>query len=247
MSTIDLTIIAPYYNDEKFLTLFFKDFIELKKTHLNFKLIIVDDGSQIWSAEDVYYNLGIKIPDFTLYVITEDLGFNAHGARNLGVTQSTSELNFITDVDYRLINFDFENIIKFDLSKIKNVWGFSFSNHHANTILIHKETFLSFKGYDEEFVNNHYGDRIVLDYIKEKFNYTHLVNKKYEPPRSGRKYVKQLENLKKTTYPDDNTLLHPKIDNELFTRQKLFVNNRYATDDFSNKKILNFEWKKCQL
>jgi glycosyltransferase involved in cell wall biosynthesis len=247
VSTIDLTIIAPYYNDEKFLTLFFKDFLVLKKTYPNFKLIIVDDGSNIWPAEDVYYNLGIKIPDFTLYVITKDLGFNAHGARNLGVTQSTSEWNFITDIDHRLINFDFENIIKFDLSKIKNVWGFSFSNHHANTILIHKETFLSFKGYDEEFVNNHYGDKIVLYYIKEKFNYTHLVDIKYKPPRDGRRYISQVGNLKKTTYPDDDTLMQPKIDEALFTEQKLFVINRYATGNFSNKKILNFEWKKCQL
>jgi glycosyltransferase involved in cell wall biosynthesis len=247
MSTLDLTIIAPYYNDEKFLTTFFEDFLELKKTYLNFKLIIVDDGSNIWPALDVYHNLDIEIPDFTLYVITEDLGFNAHGARNLGVTQSTSEWNFITDIDHRLINFDFENIVKCDLSDIKNVWGFSFSNHHANTLLIHKETFLSFKGYDEEFVNNHYGDKIVLYYIKEKFNYTHLVDIKYKPPRDGRRHIRHVENLKKTTYPDDNTLLQPKINGALFTEQKLFVKNRYDTGDFSKKKILNFEWKKCQL
>jgi glycosyltransferase involved in cell wall biosynthesis len=247
MSTIDLTIIVPYYNDEKYLTIMLNDFIELKKTYKNLKLIVIDDGSQIWLAEDVYYNLGKDIPDFTLYVITEDLGFNAHGARNLGMTYTTSDWNLIIDVDHRLINFDFENIVKCDLSDIKNVWGFSFSNHHANTLLIHKETFLSFKGYDEEFVNNHYGDRIVLYYIKEKFNYTHLVDIKYKPPRDGRSHIRQIENLKKTTYPDDNTLLQPKINEALFTEQKLFVKNRYDTGDFSNKQILNFKWKKCQL
>ena len=243
MSTIDLTIIAPYYNDEKYLTIFFKDFIELKKTYKNLKLIVIDDGSQIWPAEDVYYNLGKDILDFTLYVITEDLGFNAHGARNLGMTQSTSDWNLITDVDHKLPRFNFDQIEKYKLDK-NDVYGFSIDKHHANILLIHKEVFFSFKGYDEEFVNNHYGDRIVIDYLKENFNYHQII--KAIDMRGARKTI-IMDEIKKTTYPDDNTLLQPKIDEILFTKQKLLVGNRYATNDFSKKKILNFEWKKCQL
>lgn len=247
MSTIDLTIIAPYYNDEKYLILFLEDFLELKKTYKNFKLLVVDDGSQIWPAEDVYYNLGKDIPDFILYIITEDLGFNAHGARNLGVIQSTSGWNFIMDIDHRLTKFDFENIVKYDLSDTNNVYGFSYTPHHANTLLMHKDAFLSFKGYDEEFVNNHYGDRIVIEYIQKTFNYTHMVHPRYFPIRDGRRNIVKSKTIKKTTYPDEETLIHPEIDEILFTKQKLLVENRYATNDFSNKKILNFKWKKCQL
>jgi glycosyltransferase involved in cell wall biosynthesis len=247
MSTIDLTIIAPYYNDEKFLTSFFEDFLELKKTYPNFKLIIVDDGSKIWPAEDVYHNLGKDIPDFTLYVITEDLGFNAHGARNLGMSQSTSEWNFMTDIDHQLPKFSFYDIVNYDMSDKNNVYGFSYSSHHANTLLMHKEAFLSFKGYDEEFVNNHYGDRIVLDYIRKRFNYKHLVNKKYFPIRGGRRYIVESNKVKITTYPDDNTLVHPEIDYEEFDKTKKMAIKRYQNEDFSKKKILNFEWKKCQL
>ena len=53
MSTIDLTIIAPYYNDEKYLTIFFKDFIELKKTYKNLKLGYVFFNSKKSSKKDV--------------------------------------------------------------------------------------------------------------------------------------------------------------------------------------------------
>jgi hypothetical protein len=57
----------------------------------------------------------------------------------------------------------------------------------------------------------------------------------------------QAPGTKKTTYPDDDTLIQPEIDNNLFIKQTLLVKNRYDTGDFSNKQILNFKWKKCQL
>jgi hypothetical protein len=124
-------------------------------------LIIVDDGSTKYPAVDICQRHNCN--NISLYVVTEDLGFNSHGCRNLGMSESQTHWNILVDSDIELHSLQIPKIINLPLLETEIYqWG-------TNMLLINKDQFFSCKGYDEEFVNIHYGDRLFLNYINSKY------------------------------------------------------------------------------
>lgn len=232
----EITIITTYYNNKSHLENFINRFIELRKEEPSFKLIVVDDGSMIYPAIDIFNQYG-DLKNISLYRITKDLGFNSHGARNLGMSVSTTEWNLLTDSDidlpvYKLENFVYQKIDKNDI--------YSFT---TNSILIHKDTFFSCKGYDEELVNYHYGDSFFLNYLEVNYNFFKL-KKEIKKIRKAWKVKMTDPNKQSITIYDTEkrTLFQPRLKeaNKIIDR----IVYRYKTYDFDDKKILNFEWEK---
>jgi glycosyltransferase involved in cell wall biosynthesis len=228
----EFNIITTYYNNKDLLLKFLNGFNHHKQTYGFLKLYIIDDGSQEYPAESFL----VQQKDVHLYKVTKDLGFNSHGCRNLGMTVSDKDWNLLIDSDVdlgalrvdRLVNWPLDPDIVSDLS--------------VNTLFIHKNTFFSCKGYDEEYVNQHCGDRTLIDYFKDNFIYEIWDNQvKYN--RGGREIL--FTDVDITTYDDKNMVLHSSAALEE-GRSKLtkMIVKRYKEKTFANKKILNFPWTK---
>ena len=101
----------------------------------------------------------------------------------------------------------------------------------VNEYLVHKFDFWESGGYDEEFVNIHFGDRYFLDALK-------MVAKRKKVPQWKVKYIRGARevtwtDVPTTIYPDDNTLLHPndRWPNEEYRMNlKKFVQQRLKTE-----------------
>ena len=128
-----LTIITTYYNEKIFLEEFVRDFKQHKSIYPDLKLIIVDDGSQTNPAKDIV----VQEPDIQLFTVLEDLGFNSHGARNLGVEVTKTEWNLLIDVDYDLSSINFSTIFN---TQFDNNTIYFLDN---NAFIIHKDVFMS--------------------------------------------------------------------------------------------------------
>lgn len=227
----DITIITPYYNNKDLLERFITSFFEIEDC----KLIIVDDGSMIYPAIDVVKKFN-DLKRISLYRIKKDLGFNSHGARNLGMSVSTTDWNLLTDSDIDPLVYNIESFFYQDI-KENEVYSFT-----INSLLIHKNTFFSCKGYDEEFVNFHFGDRLFLNYLEKNFLY---IKRKTNVNKMRKAWkVVNIDNTGNniTVYDEETkTMYQPRPFNH--PDNILMVKNRYFRKNFSNKKILNFEWE----
>lgn len=202
----------------------------MKEKYPKLKMIIVDDGSKDLPIEKAL--AGENLTDIILVKIKEDIGFNAHGARNLGMYLSKTEWNLLIDLDYNITDINLDNVLSLDPNNIY-CWM-------VNTALIHKDVFWSVKGYDEDFVNIHFGDRIFFDNLAKKYNIIKMHNIMYY--REGRTGVVSSRYLL-TAYGDKLFNFQPAHTwnrlNELIDKVQL----RYDSNDFSDKKILNFDWE----
>lgn len=223
------TIITTYYNDKQLLEEFIYDFNIINQKHQHLKLIVIDDGSTINPADQFCK----KQDNFELYKITKDLGFNSHGARNLGVVQSTTDWNLLIDVDYDLKTLDLSQLP--EVLDLNTIYFFS-----VNTFLIHRDAFMSCKGYDEDFVNIHFGDRLFTWHLKRRFNHVDLKGPKGK--RIGWKVI-VTDKVRLTTYRDGK-MYHPTSAYKLKYNIQKVVDSRYFDDDFETKVILNFPWIK---
>ena len=191
----EFNIITTYYNNKDLLLKFLDGFNHHKKTFDFLKLYIIDDGSQQYPAESFL----VQQEDVHLYKVTKDLGFNSHGCRNLGMTVSDKDWNLLVDSDVdlktlrldRLASWPVDPDVVTDLS--------------LNTLFVHKDTFFSCKGYDEEYVNQHCGDRTLIDYFKDNFIYE-TWNNQVNYNRGGRRII--FTDVDITTYDDENMVLY---------------------------------------
>lgn len=226
-----LTIITTYYNESDLLKRFLHNYNKIRNK-FPVKLIIVDDGSQIEPA--VKY-IPHKLPGLSLYKVKEDLGFNSHGARNLGMQQSKSYWNFFTDIDNDIGALDFQKV--FDLPYYdRDVYSF-----HTNSIIINKDVYWSCKGYDEDYVGVHYGDRYFLNYLETNFNFYHIKNNPLYKLRYGWDVV-EVPGLEKDYYVG-NTLYMKPLDHIRNKEIDTIIKERYWSNDFSSKSIINFDWE----
>lgn len=225
-------IITTYYNNKDLLLKFLDGFNHHKQTYGFLKLYIIDDGSQEYPAESFL----VQQKDVHLYKVTQDLGFNSHGCRNLGMTVSDKDWNLIIDSDVdlgslridHLANWPVDSDVVTDLS--------------LNTLFIHKDTFFSCKGYDEEYVNQHCGDRTLIDYFKDNFVYERWDNQ-VNYNRGGRTIV--FTDVDITTYDDKNMVLYSSAAlQEGHSKLTKMIVKRYKEKTFADKKILNFPWTK---
>ena len=222
-------------------------------------LIIVDDGSKKSPAYEVIKNFRIK--NFELYRITEDLGFNAHGARNLGMFVSRTDWNLLVDIDRHLNDDLITRLNQISQTEENQMKAFFFSvddsrGRSNNDFFIHKDLYWKLGGYDEEFRNVHHGDRIFFEKFKT-FGDVETLPEKIFYTRKGRTVV--FSDVKSPYYPDDRIAILPSHFSSNFPRPEssefdtttidgmnAFVEARYQdallTGKIKNKPVLQFEW-----
>lgn len=229
-------IITTYYNNKKHLENFVKGFKHHKRDYPFLKLYIIDDGSKDYPAKTFID----QQDDIELYEVTEDLGFNSHGCRNLGMTVSDKDWNLMLDSDINLKEVKLNILVSWMLDE-KDVIDLS-----VNCLFVNKKTFFSCKGYDEELVNIHAGDRLLIEYFTKYFNFepwdARRVNLTYN--RNGRKLIIS-NNYNITTYDDKNGIYYgPYKTYKNLADLKVMIRERHEKNDFTEKKILNFPWIK---
>lgn len=239
MSIESFTIVSSYYSlvdgDIEFVRKRVEDFQKLRAS-VSCSLILVDDGSPYDRLEDVLD--GLNTEGVSAYRITEDLGFNSHGARNLGVKLSKTNWCLLIDVDVDLNSLNLEKLSLED--DPDRVYEFA-----LNTMMINKKVFDECGGYDEDFVNLHFGDREFISYLMKTYKFEKL-NAKLNFMRKGRK-VTSCDKIEKTTYVSLDKILQPmKVSKNLHAIIST-VRDRYERKDFSSKKTLAFDWVKLSI
>ena len=232
MSRNNITIIHTYYNERSFL----ETQIE-RWNHYNtpVNIILIDDGSQIEPAESVLkeHKLNDSI-NFSLYRVTEDIGFNGHGCRNLGARLAQSNWLLFLDIDYTIQPSDLKRLQTETLDL--NSWyqlnakfqGRGDTYMALNQYMIPRKLFLDSGGYDESFVPFHYGDRELLsqlecDYQKINIDWMFLTCR-----RGGRKIISD-DTRSIPVYDDENMLLYsPPFDKESIVHKDTKLNFKWV-------------------
>ena len=228
MLSNNLTIIHTYYNE--------KSLLETQIERWNVynqpvNIILIDDGSQKIPAIDVIKEHTLKdYINFSLYRVTEDIGFNSHGCRNLGARLANTEWLVFLDIDYTLQPSH--------LHKLKNdpldsdTWyemnakfmGQGDSYMALNQFVITRNMFLEEGGYDESFVPYHHGDRELLNKLSSKYNKKNLDWLTLTCRRGGRKAIVD-ETAKIPVYDDENMVFYtPKFDENLIPKTNAKIN-----------------------
>lgn len=235
-----ITLVTTYFEDPYRL----KDYIEKQFNEEYFsELIIVDDGSPRQPAEPIVKNYPEK--NIKLFRVKEDIGFNSHGARNLAMKHVETEWAYMTDIDRDLIG-QFAPVIDRYVRSAE-------PNEYFNTLLgrtqvthndycVRTESWWKSGGYDEEFVNWHVGDRIFVERLNSYLSPT-TIPVVVMPTRNARKVIYSDNGI--TTYPDDETLIHPTYSEERKARLYDIVENRNKNPDtWVRENIINFEWER---
>ena len=247
-----ITCNVTYYNEPIWLRWWYKTFKRLHEDGVPFILAIGDDGSQREPAEE-FFNKHLPLPNMKLFRVTEDIGFNSHGTRNLLMKQTTTEWNMLSDIDrhygYDMFKYLTDNVATF---KAQHYYSFkekivaSPDGYSVNEYLVRKNDFWKTGGYDEEFVNIHWGDRLFLDTLRRVSKRVLL------PEHCFVKYVRKSreviwDNVEKTIYPDDFTLIHPNDrwpdqDFRFDLKKRIAARNKIPEERLA-KKVINFEWE----
>lgn len=207
----NITIIQTYYNERFHLETQIERWNHFK-TPVN--IILIDDGSQKEPAENVLreHTINDNI-NFSLYRVTEDIGFNSHGCRNLGANLAQSNWLLFLDIDYTLQPLHLERLQNETLDL--NSWyelnakfqGRGDTYIALNQFLIPRKLFLDSGGYDESFVPFHYGDRELLSHLEKKYQKLNLDLLVLTCRRGGRK-AKVDNTIKIPVYDDENMVFH---------------------------------------
>lgn len=230
LSHNNLTVIHTYYNEQ---TLLETQIERWNCYNQPVNIMLIDDGSQKIPAIDVLKNHQLKdYINFSLYRVTEDIGFNSHGCRNLGARLAETDWLVFLDIDY--------TIQPSDLNKLHNepldlcTWyemnakfkGRGDPYMALNQFVITKQMFLEQGGYDESFVPHHYGDRCFLDSLSKTYTKQNLDWLNLTCRRGGRKAI--IEDVKIPVYDDEKMVFYtPRFDEKSVEK--------------TDKKI-NFEW-----
>ena len=211
MSRNNITIIQTYYNERFYLETQIERWNNYN-TPIN--IILIDDGSQIEPAENVLkeHTINDNI-NFSLYRVTEDIGFNSHGCRNLGARLAKSNWLLFQDIDYTLQPSDLKRLQTETLDL--NSWyelnakfqGRGNPYMALNQFLIPRKLFLDSDGYDESFVPFHYGDRELLSQLENEYQKINLDWLVLTCRRGGRK-PRVDETIKIPVYDDENMLIY---------------------------------------
>lgn len=233
MSQNNITIIQTYYNERFHLETQIERWNNFN-TPVN--IILIDDGSQIESAENVLkeHTINDNI-NFSLYRVTEDIGFNSHGCRNLGARLAQSNWLLFLDIDYTIQPSDLKRLQTetldlnswYELNAKLNGRGNTYTA--LNQFIIPRKLFLDSGGYDESFVPFHYGDRELLSQLENDYTKINLDWLILTCRRGGRK-ARVDDTIAIPVYDDENMLLYtPRFELESIVH----------TDT-----KLNFEWER---
>jgi hypothetical protein len=248
-----ISINITYYNEPHFLKWWYLCNQRLLDQGCNIMLNIGDDGSMVTPASD-FFEKNQPQDNIRLFRVKEDIGFNSHGTRNLLMQHTTTKWNLMSDIDRRYTDQTLFSIYENE-EGLKQGFYYSFwetiqsspDRFSVNDYLVHRDDFWKTGGYDEEFVNIHYGDRYFLDTLR-------LFAKRKKVKQWEVKYIRGArdvtwsEDVETTIYPDDKTLIHPsKIwgNQEKRFALKDFVKQRNKTEEGrKSKKVVNFKWER---
>lgn len=239
-----------YYNEPKWLRYWYKTVVDLNNRGYDIRLNIADDGSMIHPAEE-FFDKHPPVDSMRLFRVTEDIGFNSHGARNLLMTMTETEWNLNSDIDrrYPMSTFEIasEGSMQFNVGNyysLKEILVASPDGFSVNDYIVHKNDFWKTGGYDEEFVNIHWGDRLFLTNLRQFARRVCRDDLAVKYARKAREVI--WADVATTQYPDDNTLIHPNDRwpiPEFRTQLRVMVQNRNKIKELrESKKILNFDW-----
>jgi len=232
LSRNNITIIQTYYNERFYLETQIERWNNYN-TPVN--IILIDDGSQIEPAENVLkeHTINDNI-NFSLYRVTEDIGFNGHGCRNLGARLAKSNWLLFLDIDYTLQPADLKRLQTETLDL--NSWyelnakfkGRGNTYMALNQFLIPRKLFLDSGGYDESFVPFHHGDRELLSHLERKYQKNNLDWLVLTCRRGGRKIIDD-DTRSIPVYDDENMLLYsPPFDIESIVHKDTKLNFKWV-------------------
>lgn len=242
-----------YYNEPTWLLDWYLKLKLLYERGHDIILNVADDGSKVHPAQE-FFEKHPPLPNMHLFRVKEDLGFNSHGARNLLMKQTTTDWNIMSDIDRRFSMQTLTDIShRADMGKLQRGHYYSFyeilkasrDRFSVNEYLVHKKDFWKSGGYDEEFVNIHFGDR----YFLEALTYT---TKRICVPEWKVHYIRESRSVTwadvpTTIYPDDKTLIHPndRWPNPEFRHElnKRIRERNKTHEGRMSKKVINFEWE----
>lgn len=235
-----ITLITTYFEDPHRLDFFIEN--NFNEDFFS-ELIIVDDGSPNSPAIDIVKEYPDK--NISLFRVKKDIGFNSHGCRNLAMKHVETEWAWLTDVDREGIDECAEIVSRYiDSYRHDEYYNFLLGKKKEvthNDYCIRTEDFWKSGGYDEEYVNMHMGDRIFIERLNSYLTPTtipYIIN----PTRKQR--VCKYRDIGITVYPDDNTMLHPRIDREKLKQIDDTVKHRNANPEtWVRDNIINFDWE----
>jgi len=253
-----LSIVTPYFEDEEQL----KRYIAQDCFDLVDEVIIVDDGSEVEYAKTILSdNLDPSIKNkFRILRVSENLGFNAHGCRNLGVQQARSDWVLLIDVDMKFdknflleakkqienlpentfLGFSFDTSSSPDLSGAYPASAYKVEPIEYNTYAIRKKDFLSTRGYDEEFVNIHGGSRVFVERLMTKYERIMCPNCSTAPARMSRE-IRIIDGLEKVEY-DQWFIYHPRTWDNVEQLLQMARERNEHPETWKEKSFINFDW-----
>lgn len=167
-----ITLVFPYYNNPEMLEHQIKIWDEYND-HTNISIILVDDGSKISPALPIVKNR-LKHANCTVITIDDDIPWNHHGARNLGMLYA-SDWVIITDIDHVIPSSTLNNLLHTHMN-VNSAYLFpriSTKNKtiktHPNTFLIHLSLYWRVGGYDETYTG-YYGTDISFRRALKRFS-----------------------------------------------------------------------------
>ena len=255
----DVTFIITYYGQVEKLLHHCKFFssVDSKLKH-HFKVMFINDGfddSRLFEDMLDSYKDRFRL---SAYKVTQDVGFNSHGCRNLGMLQSDTHWNILTDIDVYWGNYLLEEILTKPLSD-ENYYVFkvlfNYQDNpedyehvdpkkilkfvaHPNVWLMSKPCFWSSGGYDIEFTGLRHGDgEFFLAIDKDK--YDHVL---FHP-----EYGEDYENFPHIHVQDPNragSYINQATERAGYLKQTVdFVSNRNEDKERRLKKrIICFPW-----
>lgn len=245
-----ITANITYYNEPHLLGWWYDTIVRLNDEGVSIDLTITDDGSLRSPAENFFYKR--KKPSFIrLYRVKKDIGFNSHGCRNLMMKVTNTPWNLLSDIDRHYDDFTLTDLAANTGMKRGEHYSFYGTKSHVSTLneyAIHKDDFWLSGGYDEEFVNIHWGDRIFFETSLYPVCPRVVRTDWFCEYTRGARNV-STGNVDTTQYPDDNTLINPQnsVWNTSKGREELkeFVRARNK-DPLKrvNKPIIQFEWER---
>ena len=236
-----ITLVTTYFEDPYRL----KNYIENEFNEDIFdEFIIVDDGSPNNPAESIcrmYPEKNIK-----LFRVNEDIGFNSHGARNLAMKHVETEWALMIDIDRKGI-YEVAPVLERYVRSADDNEYFNFIIEATgeithNDYCVKTDSWWVSGGYDEEFVNWHFGDRLFIDRLNSYLKPT-TIPFKIDLTRAARTW--RIRDCGITTYPDDETIIHPIIDEE--KKRKLIDTVGWRNDNpnlWIRDNIIQFDWER---